>query len=126
MTQSLGGEVMEHMDSILSSIKLRLPIPVEVEDFDQTIIMHINAVFAILTEDFGLGPKEGFYIRDASATWDDYMEDCPKRNKIDTYMYAKVKLLFDPPQSSAHLEALKSITSEFEWRSNLDTDSWDD
>jgi hypothetical protein len=28
----------------------------------------------------------------------------------------KVRLIFDPPQSSAHIEAIKNTVAELEWR----------
>ena len=51
------------MDSILTSTKKLLGITEEDISFDLDIIMHINSVFAILTQ-MGVGPDEGFYIED--------------------------------------------------------------
>ena len=106
------------MERILSSIKKLLGIAEEQTDFDIDIIMHINTVFTILNE-LGIGPDDGFVIEDGSETWDQYIEDKRKFDKIKTYMYLKVRLYFDPPQSSAHLEALKRQIEELEWRLNV-------
>lgn len=106
------------MERILSSIKKLLGIAEEQTDFDTDIIMHINTVFTILNE-LGIGPDEGFVIEDGSETWDQYIEDKRKFDKIKTYMYLKVRLYFDPPQSSAHLEAIKHQIEELEWRLNV-------
>ena len=58
-----GEEVMEIMESVLTSIKKMLGITEEYEHFDSDIIMHINSVFMILTQ-LGVGPPSGFSIRD--------------------------------------------------------------
>lgn len=109
------------MESILTSIKKMLGIPQEYDAFDVDIIMHINSVFIVLKQ-MGVGPSEGFYIEDKSATWDEYIEDPIECNAVKTYMYAKVRLIFDPPQNSAHIECLKQTVSEFEWRLNFDAE----
>lgn len=109
------------MESILTSIKKMLGIPEEYDAFDVDIIMHINTVFMALRQ-MGIGPDEGFYIEDKSATWDEYIEDPIECNAVKTYMYAKVRLIFDPPQNSAHIECLKQTVSEFEWRLNFDAE----
>lgn len=103
------------MDSILTSIKKMLGIPEEYDAFDVDIIMHINTVFMALRQ-MGIGPSEGFYIEDKSSTWDEFIENPIDGNAVKTYMYAKVRLIFDPPQNSAHIECLKQTVSEFEWR----------
>lgn len=110
------------MESILTSIKKLLGPTEEYTHYDPDIIMHINSVFVILRQ-MGVGPKEGFFIEDSSSTWQEFIEDPVEHNAVKTYMYAKVKLVFDPPQSSAHIECLKQIVSEFEWRLNLDAET---
>lgn len=103
------------MESILTSIKKMLGVPEEYDAFDVDIIMHINSVFLILKQ-IGVGPTEGFYIEDKSTTWDEYIENPVDCNAVRTYMYAKVRLIFDPPQNSAHIKCLEQTVSEFEWR----------
>lgn len=112
------------MDSILTSIKKLLGIEEEYEQFDVDIIMHINSVFAILTQ-LGAGPSTGFMISDDSAVWSDFMSDMSKLQFIKTYMYQKVKLMFDPPQSSAAIEALNRSISELEFRISVQVDPGD-
>ena len=109
------------MDSILTSIKKMLGITEEYTHFDQDIIMHINSVFMTLTQ-LGVGSSEGFSIEDSSSTWDDFVEDRSKIESIKSYMYLKVKLLFDPPLSSAVTESMNRMISEFEWRLNVAVD----
>lgn len=105
------------MDSILTSIKKLLGIDEESTYFDQDIIIHINSAFTILTQ-LGVGPEEGFSITDKYTTWDDFVSDDPRLDSIKTYIYLKVKLIFDPPSQSSVLEAYKEQINEFEWRLN--------
>lgn len=103
------------MESILTSIKQLLGITAEYKHFDMNIIMCINSVFSTLTQ-LGVGPEEGFSIKDEFATWGDYMEENAYREMVKTYVHSKVKLMFDPPTSSSLLDALKQQAAEFEWR----------
>lgn len=109
------------MDSILTSIKKNLGITEEYTHFDADLIMHINTIFVALKQ-MGVGPAEGFYIEDKTATWDEFIEDPVECNAVKTYMTARVRLIFDPPQSSAHIECLKNVASEFEWRLHWDAE----
>lgn len=103
------------MDSILNSIKKMLGMPEEYEHFDQDLIMHINSVFMILSQ-LGVGPDEGFAIQNSSNTWDEYLEDGSNLESVKTYIYLKVKTIFDPPQSGIVTEAINKTISELEWR----------
>lgn len=109
------------MNSILNSIKKLLGLHEEVTDFDTDIIIHINSVFMILNQ-LGVGPKEGFSIKDDSAEWSDYISEPNLIESVKSYIYLKVRLLFDPPQSSAHIESIKALVSELEWRLNVQVD----
>lgn len=109
------------MDSILTSIKKLLGIEEEYTQFDSDIIMHINTVFLNLTQ-LGVGPPEGFLIEDDSTTWDDFIGDSNQLQAVKTYVYLKVKLLFDPPLSSSVTESINRIISELEWRLNVAVD----
>ena len=110
------------MDSILTSIKKLLGIAEENEHFDADLIMHINSVFLILTQ-LGVGPKEGFIIEDAYSYWTEFIEDTTQLQAIKSYMHLKVKLLFDPPLSSAVIESMNRMIAEFEWRLNVGAES---
>ena len=112
------------MESILTSIKKLLGISEEYKQFDPDIILHINTVLINVTQ-LGVGPVNGFFIEDDKATWDDFIntDDNVQLNAVKTYVYLKVKLLFDPPLSSAVLESTKQIISELEWRLNVAVES---
>lgn len=110
------------MDSILTSIKKMLGIAEEYTHFDDDLIMHINSVFSTLTQ-IGVGPSEGFSISDEHANWEDFIPPDNRLNNVKTYIYQKVRLMFDPPVSSAHLTALNESVKELEWRLNLTVES---
>lgn len=109
------------MESILVSIKKMLGIDECYDHFDVDLIMHINSVFSILTQ-IGVGPPEGFYIQSADAKWADFLPDMSKLELIKSYVYLKVKLLFDPPSSSAIMQSNNQVISELEWRIHIATD----
>lgn len=110
------------MDSVLTSIKKMLGIAEEYTHFDADLIMHINSVLAILTQ-IGVGPSEGFSIEDDVAVWTDFIPANAKLEMVKSYIYMKVKLLFDPPSSSALIESTNRMTSELEWRIQVAADS---
>jgi hypothetical protein len=109
------------MESILTSIKKLLGIAEEYNHFDPDIIMHINSVFMILTQ-MGVGPEEGFVIEDDTTTWIDFIGDKTTIEAVKSYIYLKVKLLFDPPLASSVSEAMNRMISELEWRLNAASD----
>ena len=109
------------MDSILTSVKKMLGIPEDYEQFDMDIIMHINSVLTILNQ-LGVGPEEGFAITDKSTVWADFIGEGKLVELVKSYVYLKVRLIFDPPQSSSIIEAMNRQISEFEWRINVAVD----
>ena len=111
------------MDSILTSIKKLLGITAEYKQFDPDLIIHINSVFLILKQ-LGIGPEQGFSISGEYETWKQFLpEGSENFEAVKSYMYIKVKLLFDPPTSSAVMEAMNRIASEYEWRLNVEAES---
>ena len=102
-------------ESILTSIKKLLGITEDYTHFDTDIIMHINSVFMILMQ-LGIGPAEGFSITGDSEVWSDFLSDATWFESVKSYVYLKVKLIFDPPQSGTLLNAMEKQVSEFEWR----------
>lgn len=104
-------------ETILTSIKKLLGIYNENTDFDTDILIHINSVIVILNQ-LGIGPNEGFEI-DENTTWSEYLNDNSKLNSVKTYIYLKVKMVFDPPTSASIREANIQMMDELEWRLNL-------
>ena len=110
------------MDNILSSIKKLLGVPEEETAFDSDIIMHINSVFMILTQ-LGIGPSDGFTISDDYGLWSDFIPDGQNLELVKSYMYMKVRLLFDPPTNSSVLASIEKTINEFEWRLNVQAET---
>lgn len=106
------------MESILKSIKKLLGISDEETHFDSDLIMHINSVLTILNQ-LGVGPSDGLSIVDDTSVWDDFINDDVDFNAVKTYIYLKVKLVFDPPLNSSVLSAMERQISELEWRLNV-------
>ena len=111
------------MESILTSIKKMLGIDEEYTHFDADIIMHINSVLMILTQ-LGVGPAEGFVIEDHTSTWGNFVPEVntAQLHAIKSYIFMKVKLIFDPPLSSAVIDSMNRQIAEFEWRLNVAVD----
>jgi len=65
----------------------------------------------------GVGPSSGFSITGDSETWSDFIDkETKKFSLVKSYMYLKVKLLFDPPLGTAVIQSIDRQISEFEWR----------
>jgi hypothetical protein len=110
------------MDSILNTTKKLLGIQESDTNFDDILVTHINSVFAILNQ-LGVGPKNGFYINGSEEKWSDFIsEEGNLLKNVQTYMYMKVRLVFDPPTMSAVLSALKESIAEYESRINMVVD----
>lgn len=108
-------------ESILTSVKLALGITKDYDAFDQQLILYINAALATLNQT-GVG-TEGFRITDSSATWSAFLgEDMVTLEYSKVYVITKVRLMFDPPQSSGALQALKELAAEYEWRGYIQCD----
>ena len=112
---------MNHLDSILLSIKRLLGIDLICEDFDDEIVIHIKSVLVILSQ-LGVGPPGGFIVTDTSQTWSMFAGGRTDIEFIKTYVFMKVKLIFDPPQSSSAIESMNRVISELEWSINVAVD----
>lgn len=109
------------MDSILTTIKKLLGIDEICDHFDSEIITHINSVFSILNQ-LGVGPPEGFVITSNVEKWSDFLSNKRTIEFVKSYTHLKVKLIFDPPQSSAAIESTNRLISELEWRIQVASD----
>ena len=110
------------MESILTSIKKLLGIAEDYDHFDVDLIIHINTVLMGLTQ-MGVGPTEGYMITSSFNTWDQFIDEDKNLAAVKSYVYLKVKLLFDPPLGSAHIETINRAISELEWRLNIEAES---
>lgn len=111
------------MKSILTSVKKMLGIEESYTHFDNDIIMHINTVFLTLNQ-LGVGPEKSFSISSEMNTWDEFFGDKSiDLQAVKTYMYLKVKMLFDPPTSSFVLDSYGRQANELEWRLNMQVEN---
>lgn len=101
--------------SILKSTKKVLGLSEEYTAFDEDVLMHINGVFGTLHQ-LGIGPVNGFMIEDDTTEWEEYTTDLTILGMVKPYMVLKVKMLFDPPTTSFHLDAAKQQIEQLEWR----------
>lgn len=108
--------------SILTSTKKILGIAADYTAFDLDIITHINAAFSTLTQ-LGVGPATGFMIEDAEDEWYNFIEDDIQLNSVKTYVYLKVRQLFDPPTTSYLISAVEKQIQELEWRMNTNREA---
>jgi len=103
------------MDSILTAVKQMLGLPEEYIPFDETVMMHINSTFLELHQ-LGVGPKDGFQIVGKEDLWEDFVIDPLLIGYLKTYMFMKVKLIFDPPTTSFLLDAIDRQINQIQWR----------
>lgn len=103
------------MENILDSIKKLLGIDEADLNFDQELIMHINSVFMVLNQ-LGVGPVGGFKISSNEEVWTDFVGTRLDLESVKSYIYLKVRLLFDPPQNSFLVAAIEKQIEENEWR----------
>lgn len=106
-------------DSILLTVKKMLGIAEEYIAFDIDLIVNINSVFLTLNQ-LGVGPEKPYRIEGSEETWADFLKDQRKDLAgIETYVYLKTRLLFDPPTNSFLVDAMQKQCDELEWRLNV-------
>lgn len=108
------------MESILKTVRKMTGVGEDNPNFDVDLIADINLVFMDLHQ-IGVGPEEVFSINNESTVWTDFIpeeSDLELKKALPTYMYLKVKLLFDPPSSSTHLDCINKQIDRCEWRFN--------
>lgn len=106
--------------SILTSTKKILGIADDYTVFDLDIITHINSAFSTLTQ-LGVGPPAGYMIEDKSDTWEDFFDSEAEMpyNSVKSYVFLKVRQLFDPPTTSYLISAVERQIEQLEWRLNV-------
>lgn len=113
-----------NVNSILTDVKKMLGIEEEYTQFDQDILIHINTVLNILAQ-MGVTYANDEFVQDKTTTWDSLIVK-GDLNLIKSYMFLKVRLLFDPPQSSALIEVINKQITELEWRINWAVETTED
>lgn len=112
---------MANTDSILGSIKSMLSLTEEAESFDPELILHINSVFPELHQ-LGIDGAKNFEIEDDSSKWTDVLGD-RRQAWVKSFVFYKVKLAFDPPQTANAVAAIQEELAHLTWRINLQAET---
>ena len=116
------AEITQQIDgSILHDVKQLIGQEWDDDTFDLDIKTHINSVFLDLQQ-IGVGPEEGYSINDATDTWDVLLKGDKNLNAVKTYIYGKVRLVFDPPSTGPLLNSLQAQLDKIEWRLMVQVD----
>ena len=108
--------------SILISVKKVLGLDKEYDVFDQDILMHINSAFFSLHQlGVGSGPNS-FVVETEESKWEDFFQGNDNLHPVKSYVFLKVRLLFDPPSTSFAIDSFQKQISELEWRLNVSED----
>ena len=107
------------MDSILNNVKKLLGIDSEDDSFDIDVMTMINSTIPSLAQ-MGIGPSNGYIVTSADDKWTDWITTNDiNLQGVKTYLYLKIKLIFDPPTNSTVVEAFNKNLNELEWRMML-------
>lgn len=102
-------------ESILKTIKSMLNIDEDITDFDQELIVLINASLSTLYQ-LGIGTSP-FKIAGTGETWSQLLgEKDYYLESVKELIYIDVRLIFDPPLSSMVIDAYKERRQEDQWR----------
>ena len=109
-------------ESILQTIKRMIGPSMLSNEFDTDLVVHINSVLFDLNE-LVVGPREGFVVTGDTETWEDFLgEDTKNLEAVKTFIYLKVKMIFDPPTVGGVINAYEKLIKEYEWRINVAVD----
>jgi hypothetical protein len=100
--------------SILDSIKQMLGIDTDDTNFDRELVIYINGALMVVNQ-LGVGPS-GYTIADNTNKWDEFLADRTDLELVKTDIYLRVRLIFDPPQNSFLVAAIKEQITEYDWR----------
>lgn len=107
--------------SILDTTKKALGIESDYTAFDPELIMHVNSVFADLFQ-LGVGPQTAYAIEDKNNTWGEFLGSRDDINSVKSYIFLRVRLLWDPPNTSFNLTSLERQADELLWRLNIQSE----
>lgn len=107
--------------TILETVKDMIGPSIDYDVFDDTLLVHINSFFEVLTQ-CGVGPQEGFHV-DKDSKWEDFLTEGRLFHMAKDYIQIRTRLLFDPPASSSAVQILTDSYKEMEWRMYIQADS---
>lgn len=102
-------------ESILNSVKEMLGISIDDTSFDKELLMHTNGALMVMTQ-LGIGPVEGFSIESDKETWSEFFNDRKNLNLVQTDVFLRVKLIFDPPTNSFLVTSINHQIEEYDYR----------
>lgn len=113
--------------NILRTVRKICGLAADDSSFDLDLLIHINAALSILAQ-LGIGPAEGLEVEADTVTWEDLFGTDPLVGSIRTYICLRVRMYFDPPQTSFHINAINEQLRELEFRLNVRREevSWTD
>lgn len=112
---------MSNPESILDSVKKALGLDSTDTSFDLDVTLFINSTFGSLKQ-LGVGSDTGFIISDNTTLWSQYVSNLSYLGMIKSYIFMKVKLMFDPPEGRATLPAIEKQIEELGWRINVEAE----
>ena len=102
-------------DNILASIKKMNNILEDDHSFDSDLILYINSALMVVMQEWH-GMDHAFRLEDGTETWDELLGEDTDYEGVKELIGLKVRLMFDPPTSSAALEAIQAQIQDLEWR----------
>lgn len=106
----------DHMESsILFTIKKMLGLEVDYDAYDIDVMTHINSALMTLQQ-LGVGPEQGMFITGPIETWDDFFNPGQMLEAAKSYIYYRVRMVFDPPTNSFVMDSLQKNCDMLEWR----------
>lgn len=110
--------------NILEDVKMYLGIPLSVDCFDSTLILHINTSIFLTETISQFAYKKDI---DKSTEWREVFNGKELLvPAIKSYICLKVRLLFDPPNNSFLTQTIERTLTELEFKINMYCDSWND
>lgn len=103
---------------IFPSIKKKLGPTVSETYFDDDIISYINTCLQRLVG-LGIG-QAGFLVQTGTEDWTDFEPNFEELPAIDTFVYLKCRLYFDPPQNSNVTATIEKQIDELTWTLEVD------
>lgn len=110
---------MAEETSILKTIKKMIGGDVDSDYFDLDLIVAINSAISTLYQ-IGIETLNlqgnAFEITGEDETWAELIGNYKYVNMVKSYIYQRVRLMFDPPQNSFLVNAIQDQIKETEWR----------